>query len=377
MNRIKILLVAFVYSLGVASRAKAAWLDSTGLQHVAFPDARFTVNGLPWFEEDKPALRRLPLRLKDSFRPPVWSLAQNTSGGRIRFKTDSQWVGIVAENPETTGMHHMTSIGQSGFDIYVENEYRSSAWPDKSGKIVKEWRVAKTSQLREITLYLPLYNGVSIKEIVLEPNSRIEPPSAFAIKKPIVFYGSSITQGGCASNPGMSYEAQVARWMNVDFINLGFSGNGLGEPALATAISEIDAACFVLDYWGNPTPEVFRNTLQNFVETLRKKYPKTPVIITGPYYISGETPNQKEGALEEKRTIAREFVRLQRKTGDRFITFVDGLEMLSREQAEGLVDGGHCNSLGFYFCAKGLEPHLRNVLKIHGNKTVPREKKEF
>ena len=42
--------------------------------------------------------------------------------------------------------------------------------------------------------------------------------------------------------------------------------------------------------------------------------------------------------------------------------FVDGLKMLSPEQAEGLVDGVHCNSLGFYFNANGLEPFLRKAL---------------
>ena len=161
----------------------------------------------------------------------------------------------------------------------------------------------------------------------------------------------------------MSYQAQVARWLNVDFINLGFSGNGLGEPALAEVVSEIDAACFVLDYWGNPTPQVYKESLPNFVATLRKKYPKTPILITGPYFIASETVAQTEIAIEEKRNSAREFVRQQRRRGDKSISFVDGLEMLSREQACGLVDGVHCNSLGFYFCAKGLEPHLKKALR--------------
>jgi lysophospholipase L1-like esterase len=258
----------------------------------------------------------------------------------------------------------MTTIGQSGFDIYVDNEYRGSAWPDKMGNIVKEWTLGKSAALREITLYLPLYKGVTIHEIVLESNSKIEPPRAFAQRKPVVFYGSSITQGGCASNPGMSYQAQVARWLNVDFINLGFSGNGLGEPAVAEAIREIDAACFVLDYWGNPSSQVFKETLPKFVETLRKKYPKTPILITGPYFLPTETLVQTDTAITEKRKTAEEFVQKQRRAGDRFISYVDGREMLSREHAYGLVDGVHCNSLGFYFCAKGLEPRLKKVLKL-------------
>jgi len=363
---LRIVFFAIIFAFGrlFSEELKAGVIDSRDAQHISFPDLRFTVNGLPWFQEDKPALRRLPGRLKDTFRAPVWNLAQQPSGGRIRFKTDSTRIGLRAQNPDTSGMHHMTTIGQSGFDIYVDNEYRGSAWPDKSGIIIKEWHIAKTPAVREITLYLPLYKGVTVDEIVLEPNARLERPAGFSLKKPIVFYGSSITQGGCASNPGMSYEAQVARWLNVDFINLGFSGNGMGEPALADVVSEIDAACFVLDYWGNPTPQVYKESLPNFVSTLRRKYPKTPILVTSPYYIATKPENQSEHAFEDKRTITREFVENQRRTGDKWISYVDGLKMLSREHAYGLVDGAHCNSLGFYFCAKGLEPQLRKALKF-------------
>ena len=359
------LLVAFALFGALISDTKADLTDSTNANHISFPDARLTVNGLAWFDEDKLALRRLPFRLKESFRPPVWSLAQQPSGGRIRFKTDSARIGIRAQNPDTSGMHHMTTIGQSGFDIYVNNEYMGSAWPDKTGNIVKEWAIGKNRALRDITIYLPLYKSVTINEIVLESNAKIEPPAPFALNKPIVYYGSSITQGGCASNPGMSYQAQVSRWLNVDFINLGFSGNGLGEPAVADIVSEIDAACFVLDYWGNPSPQVFQETLPHFVETLRKKHPRTPIFVTGPYFMPSETlTGQNEGALAGKRKIANEFVEKQRRAGDKFISYVDGLEMLSREHAYGLVDAVHCNSLGFYFCAQGLEPHLRKALKL-------------
>ena len=364
------LLATFALFVLFAAPLKAGLLDSTNAQHIAFPDARLSVSGLAWFDEDKPALRRLPVRSKESFRAAVWSLAQQPSGGRIRFKTDSSKVAIRAQNSDTAGMHHMTTIGQSGFDIYVDGEYMSSAWPDKSGNIVKEWAVGKSGALHDITIYLPLYKDVTINEIVLEANATITPPTPFTMSKPVVYYGSSITQGGCASNPGMSYQAQLSRWLNLDFINLGFSGNGLGEPAVADAVSEIDAACFVLDYWGNPSPEVYRETLPKFVETLRKKYPKTPIIVTGPYYFPSEVLSAKgQGPLAEKRKTAEEFVAQQRRAGDKLISYVDGREMLSREQAVGLVDGVHCNSLGFYFCAKGLEPHLKKALKLRARST--------
>jgi len=243
--------------------------------------------------------------------------------------------------------------------------YLNSAWPDKDGKIAREWNVGKAGELRDLTLYLPLYKGVTVREIVLDKDAKIEAPKPFALAKPVVHYGSSITQGGCAENPGLSCQAIVSRWLNVDFVNLGFSGNGLGEPAVAQAVAEIDASAFVLDYWGNPSPQVYRDTLPAFTDTLRAKHPKTPILVTSPYYFPAEgTSAATQSTQDEKRRIAREFVQARQKGGDPNISFVDGLEMLSREQAEGLVDGVHANSLGFYFCAKGLEPQLRKALGL-------------
>ena len=356
----------FLFAASLCSDGQCAQLtESPNAQHIRLPDARLTVSGLAWFDEDKPVLRRLPARLKDTFRSPVWSLAQQPSGGRIRFNTDSRKIAVEAQNPDTSTMHHMTRVGQSGLDLYVNGKYLNSAWPDKSGKILREWTVGAEHELREITIYLPLYKAITVKEIVIEKAAKLEPPAPFDSPRPVVYYGSSITQGGCAENPGLSYQAIVSRWLNVDFVNLGFSGNGLGEPAVAQAVAEINASCFVLDYWANPSPEIYRETIPGFVETLRAKHPKTPILIPGPYYFPAEAVSPETKARQDrKRQIAREFVESRRIAGDGFIGYVDGFDMISPEHADGLVDGVHANSIGFFFCAKGLEPHLRRVLDL-------------
>lgn len=337
---------------------------SAARHHIAFPDPRLAVYGLPGFNEDKPVLRRLPLRLKDTLRPPVWDLVQDPSGGRIRFRTDSTRIGLVAQNPGFSNMHHMASVGENGFDLYVGRDYMGSAWPDSAGKITKEWQVGPEHKMREITLYLPLYKPVSIEELTLDANAQPEPPTPYAIAKPIVYYGSSITQGGCASNPGGSCQAILERRLNADFINLGFSGNGLGEPGLAQAICELDPSCVVLDFWGNPSAEQYAAALPGFVDILRKKWPRMPILVTSPFYFPAEA-NGGDVAREQaaKRRTARDFVEARRKHGDRWIVFVDGLKMLDKTQTAGLVDAVHCNSLGFYFNAQGLEPFLCKALK--------------
>jgi len=348
--------------LACSARWCAGAEESAARQRITFPDPRLAVHGLPWFNEDKPILRRLPLRLKDRLRPPVWDLAQDPSGGRIRFRTDSTTIGLVAENPHFSNMHHMASVGENGFDLYVGHDYLGSAWPDGAGKVAREWRVGRERKMRDITLYLPLYKAVTIQELSLDADARLESATPYAIQKPIVYYGSSITQGGCASNPGGSCQAILERRLDADFVNLGFSGNGLGEPALAEAICELDPSCIVLDFWGNPSAEQYATALPPFVDILRRKWPRLPILVISPFYFPAEESGGDVAREQSaKRRTAQEFVQQRRKNGDRAIIFVDGLKMLNRDQTSGLVDGVHCNSLGFFFNAQGLEPFLRNA----------------
>ena len=323
------------------------------------------VSGLAWFQEDSPILRRLPARLQATFRPPVWSLAQHASGARIRFRTDSTRLAVSASNPDTSTMHHMTTVGQSGLDLYVDGTYRASAWPDKQGRIQRDWTLGPNRVPREITLYLPLYNGIAFQSLQLDDHARVDAPSPFARPGPVVFYGSSITQGGCAENPGLSFPAILGRRLNLDFINLGFSGNGMGEPALATAISEIKPSAIVLDHWANPAPEDYRRSLPPFLDILRQAHPSVPILVTSPFWYPAEAASHDSHDLQQsKRQIARDFVSQRRKAGDRNLHFVDGLAMIAPHRSHGLVDGVHPNSLGFEWCADGLEPHLRRVLGL-------------
>ncbi|MDD2485379.1 MAG: SGNH/GDSL hydrolase family protein [bacterium] len=324
-----------------------------------FPDKRFAVNGLAWFEEEKPSLRRLPRRLKKGFRQPVWDLAQIPAGGRIRFKTDSLHVGIKAKCPDNLVMNHITRIGQSGFDIYVDDMFMGSISPDEKGAVKAEWHIAENRAMREITINMPLYQTVKINYIGLDEATLIEPPAPFAVDKPIVFYGSSITQGGCASTPGTTYQSFISRWLNVDFINLGFSGNGMGELELARAINEIDASCIVLDYWAN-IKLGWEENLPVFTEELRRIHKTTPIVVVSPFYFCAE--NTGETISAKQRKAARAFVRTMNCLGDKNIYLFNALKGISADNAFGLVDGVHCNSLGFYFMAKAMTPCLRRIL---------------
>ena len=332
------------------------------MEWINFPDDRLKVFGLHWFNEDKPVVRRLTARMKDHIRGAVWSLAQCPAGGRIRFSTDSEHVGIHATAPDNTVMNHITRIGQSGFDVYADGYFMGSVSPDEHGAISAEWRVGATKKMRNIEISMPLYKPVTIESVGIDEGAAIKDPKPYKLPKPIVYYGTSITQGGCASTPGTSYQSFISRWLDLDFVNLGFSGNGWGEPELAAIVSEIDACCYVIDFWGNVPADQYGARLPGFVGPIRENHPETPIVVTSPLFYAQDA---NDGSNHDRqRKDAEAFVKDHQNQGDKRIYFADGHKMISREQTFGTVDGAHPTSLGFYFIAKGLTPVLKRVLDL-------------
>src|SRR6185312_8942658 len=266
----------------------------SSLRWIQLPSSQMEVDGLPWYGENSGELFRLPVRLKDTFRKPVWELAQSPSGGRIRFRTNSSTLAIRLEYPKPPNMANMHAFGQTGVDLYIDGVYRNTAIAGRDSKpgLTQEHSFYKDQPRidREITLYLPLYMPVKVLGIGLDTDARIQAPKSFSLDKPIVFYGTSITQGGCASRSGMSYQAILGRMLNADFVNLGFSGNGKGEPEMARTVAGIDASYFVLDFaQNNPTVESLMQVYAPFVDTIRSKHPQTPILVVTPIYSARES----------------------------------------------------------------------------------------
>jgi lysophospholipase L1-like esterase len=326
------------------------------------------VNGLPWFSENGGELFRLPVRLKDTYRKPVWELAQSPSGGRIRFRTNSTALAIRLEYPEPPGMKNMHAFGQTGVDLYADGVYRGTAIDDSEGKPGKTYEHTyykdQPRAEREVTLYLPLYIGVKVLGIGVDEDAGIERAKPFAIAKPLVFYGTSITQGGCASRSGMSYQAILGRMLNADFVNLGFSGNGLGEPELARAVADIEASVYVLDFaQNNPTVESLAQAYAPFIETIRSKHPETPILVITPIYAAHESW-ARDARLEGMRELIRRVAAEKIAAGDRHLEIVEGTDLLGPARGDGLVDGTHPNDLGFQWMAEGLAARIGKVLGV-------------
>ena len=338
------------------------------LQWIEPPNSQLEVDGLPWYGENHGEWVRLPLRIKDVVRRPVWELATSPSGGRIRFRTDSSSLSVRLEYPEVPHMQNMHAFGQSGVDLYADGVYRGTAVADaeaKPGKVYEHSYYSGRPRVeRDITIYLPLYMGVKVLGIGLDREAQLRAAKPFALGKPVVFYGTSITQGGCASRPGMSYQAIVGRMLNLDHVNLGFSGNGRGEPEMAQAVAEIDASCFVLDFaQNNPTPESLEEVYAPFLETLRAKHAETPIIVITPIYTAWESWGSV-ARLDNMRRIIRLAAARRIAAGDTHLQIVEGTDLLGPNDDGGLVDGTHPNDLGFQRMAERLAERLRKVLAL-------------
>jgi hypothetical protein len=253
-------------------------------------------------------------------------------------------------------------------DLYLDGVYRSTAIATaeaKSGAPVEHvYFENQPRKQRDITLYLPLYKPVKVLGIGVDQRAEIAKAKPFVLSKPVVFYGTSITQGGCASRSGMSYQAILGRMLNVDFVNLGFSGNGKGEPVVAQAVAEIDAACFVLDFaQNNRTLESLQEVYDPFLAAIRKKHPDTQILAVTPI-ASAREQLSPDSQTESMRQHIRQVVSRRIGAGDPRLQLIEGTDLLGPDRLDGLVDGSHPNDLGFQWMAEGLATRLAKMLGL-------------
>jgi hypothetical protein len=331
-------------------------------------DHPFDIAGFAWIETDV-VYRRLPLKPAWNIRPAVDELANHTAGGQIRFRTDSRKILIRVKLRERSGMYHMPATGQSGFDLYTRSgkdfRYVKTARfsPDTTAYEVEMFNHNR-QELRAFVLNFPLYNGVNSVHVGLEEGSDIQPPEPFSMDGKVVIYGTSITQGGCVSRPGMAYSNILSRDLDVEFINLGFSGNGRGEPELARLISLIpDTQLIILDYEANAN-ETIRQTIGPFIDILRDNHPEVPILVVSKIrYASATAGSKVYDQLIGNRDFQHELVRERNDAGDKNLFFLDGSTMLGEDFDECTVDGVHPSDLGSKRISDGLLAAIRDIIQ--------------
>ena len=319
-------------------------------------NAPFFVHGV-FYENGK--FRRLPENVAKTVSNGVFSLHANTAGGRVRFKSDSPYVAINVKMSDIGKMPHFALTGSAGLDLYANNSYVSTfVVPFNVSDGYESIIYFQSKEMREITINLPLYSSVNDLFIGISDRATLCSPEPYRFEKPIVYYGSSITQGGCASRPGMSYESIVSRRLNADYINLGFSGNAKGEDEIAEYISGLEMSCFVYDYDHNaPTVEHLQNTHARMFERIRKANPDVPIVMMSrPKF---HLTKDEKMRLDVIKTTYNNAV----KNGDKNVYLIEGEKLMEMAGNEGTVDNCHPTDLGFASMAKVIGDVLEKILK--------------
>ncbi|MBQ8203672.1 MAG: hypothetical protein IJZ75_05265 [Clostridia bacterium] len=288
----------------------------------------------------------------------------NPAGGRIRFRTNSPSVTIAAKEFSIPKAAAVSNMSSSGFDIYVEDDkggsrcFKSAVPPadNKNGFVFTA--EFESSEMRGLTINMPTTCGLIDVNIGIKKGCALEAPLPYTIEKPLVFYGSSITQGQICSRPGNSYEAIISRHFNCDFLNFGFSGNAKGEAEAAEYFKKLPMSAFILDYDHNaPSHEHLKATHEPFFKIIREANPKLPIIIMSrPVF-------EDDADTVARREIIKATYDNAIKNGDENVYFLSGKELMAIARCEGLVDNCHPNDLGFYSMAQALIGVLEDILK--------------
>lgn len=309
---------------------------------------------------------RLPARAEAMVTPAVWRLSRMSAGLCTYFTTNSRAIHARWRlGGQELAMAHMPATGVSGLDLYARDESGRWRWvgvgrPERSPDVQATLAQGLDGEQRTYLLYLPLYNSVQSLEIGVEAGAAfagLSPRRA----RPIVYYGTSIAQGACASRPGMAHTAILGRRLDVPVVNLGFSGNGDMAIAIAQLMSELDAALIVIDCLPNMTAPQVTERLEPFVKTLRSRTDAPIVLVEDRTYTNAPfIAAHRERHAASRAALWAGYERLLTQ-GYADLHYVTGDALLG-DDGEACVDASHPTDLGFMRLADALEPVLRPLL---------------
>ncbi len=354
-----------------AMAAANAVVDTNGVKWI---DGKYLpIEGRWTLGDTKHYYSRLPDTVTTNVNGGVRGMRGHTSGMLFHFRTDSKF--LVIRHKPLNGWHampHMTEVGTSGWDVYrldkesgkwrfVASNHGAAADKGNPGARVKRiaWRAGD-----ECIINLPLYNGVKEFSLGIAPGANVEAPSPWAsgVTKPVVFYGTSITHGGCCTRPGLGFVNIVGRDLQVPVYGLGFSGSGVMEFEMSEHLAAIDASCYVLDCLWNMGMSTGnnrrgRNVDQNyepFIRNLRAKRPGVPIVMAEQCDVFCGGPNDKDKCIKAlyEKLIAEGWKDLVYLPKDKMYT----------GDFDGTVDGCHPNDLGMRSMADAFGDAVRKAI---------------
>lgn len=336
-------------------------------QEMAYHDARqFPLYGSVVPVED--GFTRFPDSLKSQVkRELLYTLGTNTAGMSIRFSSDATALSAKWISTLELEMNHMTPVGIRGMDLYTLDDnnnwtFVNSVRPTCNKKASKYSIVSgMEKKMREYLLFLPLYDGIDSLYIGVDSAAIIQGPNVDipSRKKPIVVYGTSITQGACASRPGMAYTNILEREFNREFYNFGFSGNGQLDMEVAQLLVTIDAGMIIFDCIANNTADQLKERIEPFYRYVREHRPNVPILfIESPLFPIMRYNAQTAKDINAKNVVLKEFYNKIKAEGAKDIYYMEGKKVFG-DDVEATVDNYHFTDIGFRYFAKILKPYIQ------------------
>ena len=342
----------------------------------AFAQNWYDAATLPLFgkarQDTKEIYERLPAEFEGRSRDAVWYLGRNSAGLYVRFSSNASAIWLRWSAKFGNHMNHQTLTGTRGLDLYVltdkgEWRFMASGRPTLDSKDCEQKVIgAMEPKWREYMLYLPLYDGLTKLEIGVDREAVLEAPKVDLPRsdKPIVMYGTSILQGGCANRPGMAHTSILSRRFNREVINLGFSGNALLDLEIAELMASVeDPAIFVFDYVPNAYDYLIREKGEQFFRIVRDAHPDVPILfLEDPYFGHYEYDAGIKAEVDKKNAAQWELFCKLKKQGEKNIWYLNSDDMVGHDN-EAFVDGIHFTDLGMMRYADWLAPHIRKHMK--------------
>ncbi len=336
----------------------------------SIPSKPFSMYGVSYLEYTKDksignVFMRMPYEVGEKTSEGVEWLNTNTAGGRLRFKSDAKYIEISVEYGGLSRMSNMCFFGSCGFVLIDETNEKDKKFMHVFGPQTNDENGYKDSfplsgEMRDYILYFPCYQTVNSLKIAFNKEAQVLEGKKYKDVLPILYYGSSITQGGCPSRTDNAYQSLISKWNNVDFINLGFSGNAKAEDNIVDYLTTIDCSVFVCDYDHNaPSSEYLKDTHYKLYKRYRAVKKDTPIL-----FISKPDTDLYYKEADERYDIIKETYIKAKKEGDKNVYLLDGHKIFGKFDRENCtVDGCHPNDLGFYRMAKLVYKTLKRINK--------------
>ena len=310
---------------------------------------------------------RLPAYMKGVCREPVWYLGRSSAGVYVRFRAKTPVMHIKWTSLFNNTMNHMTDTGTKGVDLYALTDDLGWRYVGSGRPVGKENQVSLvcSDEECEYMLYLSLYDGVEALKIgVVEGGyvgqPQIETPGT---ECPVIMYGTSILQGGCANRPGMAHTNILSRLLDREVINLGFSGNAMLDYEIAELMaSHPNPGAFVLDNAPNCTASLIDQKGEAFFRILRDKHPEVPIIFVESPYLTTPFDEYELSVRQAKNVAHRALYDRLKASGEKKLYYVTPDDIMGHD-GEATVDGVHFTDLGMTRYAQHLLPTLKKALK--------------